>query len=178
MAPSRGWQWDRNAFTVIFDIHPQFQAIVRACWSKFVKFLFFEKQCLPRTRKELCLIGILKLAYSSNTYLCFWRRISAHVVFKLTEISFVFRHLLFKQWRTNWYHCSRNIHHVIPYNNGPSRFYSGMLGSMPSHRGYVLGTLIWKIGLDRATRRCNEPILKPAIGGHLEKTTQSSVFVS
>ena len=40
----------------------------------------------------------------------------------------------------------------------------------------VTKSLISKIGLDRATR-CDEPVLKP-IGGHLEKTTQSSVFVS
>ena len=38
-------------------------------------------------------------------------------------------------------------------------------------------SLISKIGLDRATHCCDEPVLKP-IGGHLEKTTQSSVFVS
>ena len=37
--------------------------------------------------------------------------------------------------------------------------------------------LISKIELDRATHCCDEPVLKP-IGDHLEKTTQSSVFVS
>ena len=40
-----------------------------------------------------------------------------------------------------------------------------------------LKSLISKIGLDRATHCCDEPVLKP-IGGHLEKTTQSSAFVS
>ena len=34
-----------------------------------------------------------------------------------------------------------------------------------------------KIGLDRATHCSDEPVLTP-IGGHLEKITQSSVFVS
>ena len=50
------------------------------------------------------------------------------------------------------------------------------------HHGTVFGdgpfvSLISKIGLDRATHCCDEPVLKP-IGGHLEKTTQSLVFVS
>ena len=38
-------------------------------------------------------------------------------------------------------------------------------------------SLISKIGIDRATHCCDEPVLKP-VAGHLEKTTQSSVFVS
>ena len=42
---------------------------------------------------------------------------------------------------------------------------------------YAAHSLISKIGLDRATHCCDKPILKP-IGGHFEKTTQSSVFVS
>ena len=37
MAASRGWQWDRNTFTVIFHFQPRFQAAVRAYWSKFGK---------------------------------------------------------------------------------------------------------------------------------------------
>ena len=37
--------------------------------------------------------------------------------------------------------------------------------------------LIWKIGLDRATRVWDEPVLKP-IDGHFGKITRSSVFVS
>ena len=43
----------------------------------------------------------------------------------------------------------------------------------------LISPLISKIELDRATHccECDEPVLKP-IGGHLEKTTQSSVFVS
>ena len=46
----------------------------------------------------------------------------------------------------------------------------------PAHLN-LLTSLISKIGLHRATHCCDEPVLKP-IGGHLEKTTQSSVFVS
>ena len=41
----------------------------------------------------------------------------------------------------------------------------------------VLYSLISKIGLHRATHCCDEPVLKP-IDGHLETTTQSTVFVS
>ena len=29
MVPNWGWQWDRNAFSVIFHIQPRFQAVVR-----------------------------------------------------------------------------------------------------------------------------------------------------
>ena len=43
--------------------------------------------------------------------------------------------------------------------------------------GIFFNSLISKIGLDRATHCCDEPVLKP-IGSHLGKTTQSSVFVS
>ena len=38
MVSNRGWQWDRNAFSVIFHIQSRFQAvIVRAYWSEFGK---------------------------------------------------------------------------------------------------------------------------------------------
>ena len=39
IAPNRGWQWDRNAFTVISLIQPRFQPVVRAYWNKFGKCL-------------------------------------------------------------------------------------------------------------------------------------------
>ena len=47
MVPNRGWQWDRNAFSVIFHIQSPFQAVVRAYWSKFAKCLFFFPSTFP-----------------------------------------------------------------------------------------------------------------------------------
>ena len=44
MAPSRGWQWDRNTFTVIFHTQPRFQAVrayIEANCGKCLLLIFF-----------------------------------------------------------------------------------------------------------------------------------------
>ena len=68
MVPNRGWQWDHNAFYIIFHVQCQFQSAVRAYWNKFGK-------CPLKLKYDINLIFTLYYNFIFRTFfeICFGR---------------------------------------------------------------------------------------------------------